>query len=186
MWKSFSYIDFWPHKNLDYVIGGPLVVVMFCLLKLWRIRRLRKRLLLITREKDGLQSWWGVTQRRSQRKILMYEFLSVIICDILFLLRMQFDTSCHQVWLPKMQGHFWRYWVINVNTLSTWFLQHPLEYYPKKNSKQTFVCIFEVVRKIYCWFAVHFFDADGRPLEAGFYTGFPAYHNLVYVRNCLV
>ena len=30
---------------------------------------------------------------------------------------------------------------------------------------------------------VHFFDANGRPLEAGYYTGFPAYHNLVYVSN---
>lgn len=35
-------------------------------------------------------------------------------------------------------------------------------------------------------FVVHFFDVHGRPLEAGFYTGLPAYHNLVYVSNFLV
>ncbi|XP_065906522.1 small ribosomal subunit protein uS9m-like [Dysidea avara] len=40
------------------------------------------------------------------------------------------------------------------------FLKHPLEYYPKKNTQSV--------------------DADGRPFEAGFFTGFPAYHNLVY------
>ena len=31
------------------------------------------------------------------------------------------------------------------------------------------------------FYIVHFFDSNGQPLEAGYYTGFPAYHNLVYV-----